>query len=124
MNIPEIQTERLLLRAFRSSDFDAYAEMMADPEVTRYLADGRPSRTELARADVISVIRVGNRGSVGVATSLVLFSPAPSISTVGKPRSIDILASNSRTALNHRGTQRYTEERQSSCVFDDRNSGL
>jgi hypothetical protein len=30
----------------------------------------RHSRTELARTDVISVIRVGNRGSVGVATKL------------------------------------------------------
>jgi len=29
----------LLLRGLRADDFDAYAEMMADPDVTRYLAE-------------------------------------------------------------------------------------
>jgi RimJ/RimL family protein N-acetyltransferase len=47
MNIPELETERLRLRALRADDFEPYAAMMADPEVTRYLADGKP----LARAD-------------------------------------------------------------------------
>lgn len=47
MQIPEITTERLLLRGLRESDFEAYAAMMADPLVTRYLGDGRP----LNRAD-------------------------------------------------------------------------
>ena len=36
-----IQTERLVLRMFRESDTDAYAEMLADPEVMRFLG-GRP----------------------------------------------------------------------------------
>ena len=40
--IPRITTARLLLRELRSSDFEAYAEMMADPEVTRFLSDGKP----------------------------------------------------------------------------------
>jgi RimJ/RimL family protein N-acetyltransferase len=31
-----------LLRAFAPHDFEPYATMMADPEVTRYLGDGRP----------------------------------------------------------------------------------
>jgi RimJ/RimL family protein N-acetyltransferase len=47
MSIPEIETERLRLRALRADDFEAYAEIMADPEVTRFLADGRP----LSRVD-------------------------------------------------------------------------
>jgi RimJ/RimL family protein N-acetyltransferase len=47
MNIPEIETARLRLRALRADDFEAYAKMMADSEVTRYLADGKP----LTRAD-------------------------------------------------------------------------
>jgi RimJ/RimL family protein N-acetyltransferase len=42
-----LASERLLLRMFRQSDFDAYAEMCADPEVMRFLGDGRP----LSRAD-------------------------------------------------------------------------
>ena len=45
--IPELTTPRLRLRAFEPRDVDAYAAMMADPEVTRYIGDGRP----LTRAD-------------------------------------------------------------------------
>lgn len=45
--IPHLTTDRLLLRAFQPEDFEPYATMMADPEVTRYLADGQP----LSRAD-------------------------------------------------------------------------
>jgi RimJ/RimL family protein N-acetyltransferase len=42
VNIPTINTERLLLREFRESDFPAYVEMIGDPDVARFLADGRP----------------------------------------------------------------------------------
>jgi RimJ/RimL family protein N-acetyltransferase len=41
--IPTIATDRLRLRAFKTSDLDAYAAMRANPEVTRYLGTGRPS---------------------------------------------------------------------------------
>lgn len=47
MNIPHLTTDRLLLRGFRPGDVEPYVAMMADPDVTRYLADGRP----LSRAD-------------------------------------------------------------------------
>jgi RimJ/RimL family protein N-acetyltransferase len=46
-HIPEILTPRLRLRAFGSSDLDAYAAIVADEDVTRHLGDGRP----LSRAD-------------------------------------------------------------------------
>jgi RimJ/RimL family protein N-acetyltransferase len=36
-----LQTERLLLRPFREDDLDAYAVICADPEVMRYLGDGK-----------------------------------------------------------------------------------
>ena len=36
------ETPRLRLRMFREDDFDSYAEMMADPEVMRYLPQGGP----------------------------------------------------------------------------------
>lgn len=39
---PSLTTERLLLRGFEPRDIDAYAAMMADPEVTRHLGDGQP----------------------------------------------------------------------------------
>ena len=40
--IPRITTARLLLREFQPTDFEPYAAMMADPEVTRFLSDGKP----------------------------------------------------------------------------------
>ena len=39
--IPTLETERLVLRAFRADDFEAHASMAADPLVARYLGDGR-----------------------------------------------------------------------------------
>ena len=42
LHVPELLTARLRLRGFRQDDFEAYAAMVADPEVTRFLADGRP----------------------------------------------------------------------------------
>ncbi len=46
-----METERLLLRQWRLADLDGFAEMMADPEVARYLGDGRPlSRFDAWRA--------------------------------------------------------------------------
>ncbi|MEP7269966.1 MAG: GNAT family N-acetyltransferase [Acidobacteriota bacterium] len=39
MNI--IQTQRLTLRMFREADLDQYADICSDPEVMRYLGEGR-----------------------------------------------------------------------------------
>jgi RimJ/RimL family protein N-acetyltransferase len=36
-SIPTIETERLVLRGFHDDDLDAYAAMMADPDVMRFL---------------------------------------------------------------------------------------
>lgn len=41
--MPTLQTDRLLLRMFRLEDVEAYAQMLADPEVQRYLGDGKPA---------------------------------------------------------------------------------
>ncbi|HSQ31468.1 MAG TPA: GNAT family N-acetyltransferase [Gemmatimonadaceae bacterium] len=40
--IPHLDTDRLILRAFSVSDFEAYAAIMADPAVTQFLGEGRP----------------------------------------------------------------------------------
>ena len=37
MHIPTLETERLILRAWREDDLDAYAAMVADPETMRFL---------------------------------------------------------------------------------------
>ncbi|HET9977896.1 MAG TPA: GNAT family N-acetyltransferase [Burkholderiaceae bacterium] len=39
--IPTVETERLVLRAFREADLDAFAAMSADPDVMRHIGDGR-----------------------------------------------------------------------------------
>src|SRR5258706_14382225 len=41
-NMVTLQTERLILRMFRNSDFESFAETCADPEVMRYLGEGKP----------------------------------------------------------------------------------
>jgi RimJ/RimL family protein N-acetyltransferase len=40
VQVPILETKRLLLRPFRRSDVDDYAEMKSDPEVLRYLVGG------------------------------------------------------------------------------------
>src|SRR5262245_19785177 len=41
-NLPPRHTARLVLRGFEEQDFNAYAAMMADLEVTRFLGAGHP----------------------------------------------------------------------------------
>jgi RimJ/RimL family protein N-acetyltransferase len=47
--IPQLETERLILRGFADKDLDAYAEMCADPEVMRFLGGQTLSRSEAWR---------------------------------------------------------------------------
>ncbi len=47
--IPQLQTGRLLLRAWGGSDFEPYARFMADPDVTRYLSGEPMSRADAWR---------------------------------------------------------------------------
>ena len=42
MLIPQVFTQRLLLRKFQQEDLDAYAQMCGDPEVMRYIGNGQP----------------------------------------------------------------------------------
>lgn len=47
IEIPELRTDRLILRGFRATDFEPFAAMQARPAVMRYLGTGQPrSRTE------------------------------------------------------------------------------
>ncbi|HAG80774.1 MAG TPA: GNAT family N-acetyltransferase [Cyanobacteria bacterium UBA12227] len=49
MLIPQLKTQRLILREWRAEDFDAYAEMCGDPEVMRYMGGKPLSRQEAWR---------------------------------------------------------------------------
>lgn len=42
MDVPVIETERLLLRGYKASDLDAFAEMNSDPEFVLYFGTGQP----------------------------------------------------------------------------------
>ena len=45
IEIPTVETERLILRGFRLDDFDSYAAIWADPAVTQHIS-GRPFSRE------------------------------------------------------------------------------
>jgi len=47
--IPQLETERLVLRAWKPEDFEAHARFMADPDVTRYLSGDPLSRNDAWR---------------------------------------------------------------------------
>lgn len=49
-------TDRLTLRMLRESDFDAYAEMCADPEVMRYIGDGQPLARPMAWRNLAMIV--------------------------------------------------------------------
>ena len=52
----QLETERLFLRMFRGEDFEQYAAMMCDAEVTRFLGDGSPLSRELAWRQMAMVL--------------------------------------------------------------------
>ena len=40
--MPRLETPRLVLRGFTPADVEPYLQMLADPQVARFLGDGRP----------------------------------------------------------------------------------
>jgi RimJ/RimL family protein N-acetyltransferase len=47
--IPQLTTDRLLLRGFRPEDFERYAEMMADDKVAHHRSIATRARSEAER---------------------------------------------------------------------------
>ena len=51
-----LETTRLTLRMLRQSDFEAYAEMVADPEVMRFIGEGNALSRALAWRNLAMII--------------------------------------------------------------------
>lgn len=60
-----IETARLRLRMFRPADLDDLAKLFADPNVMRYVADGKPGDREQARRALDSIIEHWRRHGFG-----------------------------------------------------------
>jgi ribosomal-protein-alanine N-acetyltransferase len=52
-----IETERLLLRMFRPDDLDDLAALFADPDVVRYVGNGKPSDRDEAKRALESILK-------------------------------------------------------------------
>jgi RimJ/RimL family protein N-acetyltransferase len=52
-----IETERLLLRMFRPEDLDDLASLFRDPDVLKYVGDGKPVNREEAEKALKSIIK-------------------------------------------------------------------
>ncbi|MBJ3813715.1 GNAT family N-acetyltransferase [Shimwellia pseudoproteus] len=48
ISAPQLETPRLLLRAFRLSDFEALAATWQDPEMVRHIGNGEPQSREMS----------------------------------------------------------------------------
>ena len=55
--MPVIETKRLLLRMFRPDDLDELARLFSDPDVLRYVGDGKPVNREETDKALKSIIK-------------------------------------------------------------------
>ena len=62
---PVIETDRLRLRLFQPQDLDELASMFSNPEVMRYVADGKPAGRDVAEKALTSVIDHWRRHGFG-----------------------------------------------------------
>lgn len=60
-----IETARLRLRMFRPEDLDSLAALFADPDVMRYVADGKPADRETAEKAIDSMLAHWERHRFG-----------------------------------------------------------
>lgn len=53
---PFLVTERLMLRTFTAADLDAVIALDGDPEVMRYLGDGRSAARDLVERETLPAL--------------------------------------------------------------------
>ena len=73
---PELRTERLLLRPLAIADAEALAEINADPEVMRYIGNGRPLTLEETEARTAKAAAHWDEHGWGVFAAVELKSDA------------------------------------------------
>ena len=61
----QIETARLLLRMFTLDDLDDLAPIFGDPDVVRYLGEGKPASREETETALISIIKHWERHGFG-----------------------------------------------------------
>jgi ribosomal-protein-alanine N-acetyltransferase len=65
-----IETQRLLLRSFSIDDLDAFAALNADPDVMRYIGDGRPQSMEQTQIRLNAVLDHWKQHGFGLFTAI------------------------------------------------------
>lgn len=55
--MPQIETERLILRMFRPDDLDELAALFSDPDVVRHVGDGKPVSREVSERALQSIVK-------------------------------------------------------------------
>ncbi len=65
VNSPAIETARLRLRMFSLEDLDNLAELFSDPDVMRYVGNGKPVGREEAEKALLSIIQHWRRHGFG-----------------------------------------------------------
>ena len=66
-----LETERLIIRNWRASDVKPYAAIVADPEVMKYIGDGKPRTYESAEVFVANMMQLyEERGWIRFAVEL------------------------------------------------------
>jgi ribosomal-protein-alanine N-acetyltransferase len=66
LNANEIHTRRLRLRPFRMEDFDAYATIMADPEIGKWFPKGEGYSRDEAEKSFIRILEHWTRHGFGL----------------------------------------------------------
>jgi RimJ/RimL family protein N-acetyltransferase len=87
--LAELRTDRLVLRAFAPTDEAALVALWNDPDVGRFLWDGRPVPAARVRAQIAESAAALARGQIGLYTVRLLDAPEGVIGAVGLARIAD-----------------------------------
>lgn len=73
----KVQTERLILRRFTLADLDALSSVNSDPDVMRYIGDGKPQSQDQTRARLDAILSHWEQHDFGLWA--VVYRRAPAV---------------------------------------------